>query len=1168
MLQISLFGAPKLVLDGEPLMPPLTGKPLAVLIYLIVTRHVYSRDALADLFWSDLSSQAARNNLRYLLPDLRRVVGDYLRITPHSVAFTDIHPWWCDVAVVRQTLAAPPETVATADLQAALDLYHGEFLVGFRVRNAPNFEEWVSRQQTELHGLVVHGLTRLAGLYLQAGDFVAGFATTNRLLALAPWHEEGYQLHLQLLASTGQRSQALEQYQQLTARLQEELGVAPSAETTALFDAIRNGHLSPHAPPVGHSAQTPVASLPPPLTPSALARTHLPAHEQLTALQAPTLFAPRSRPPQHNLPLQLMPLIGRQQEIAAVLSRLLNPAHRLISVVGAGGAGKTRFALAVAEAAQPHFVDGVWFVGLAALTANVDLHQQIAAAIGEALDLSFAGPAPLATQLFAQLRHKQLLLVLDNFEQLLVSTPPAEAGTTALSAAATHCTVAAEAADGATFLVHLLQALPGVKLIVTSRHHLELQIELPWPLDGLNFPSLDMAATLSERQLLGYESIALFVERASRARPNFQFDTENRTAIIQICQLVEGAPLAIELAASQVRTQSSAAIAGALHHSYQVLTTTLRDLPLAHRTMQSVLHSSWALLTADEQRLLARMAVFRGGCTAAAAAAVTGAHPAHLTSLIHHSLLQVARDGAGQERYLMHELVRQYGAEQLARSASEESLMRAQHCTFYTELLASEREGLTRYALARHRVQADLDNIRAAWDWGVAHHNYTALAQSLDPLTAFYEFVGFFGEAARAFENASAQLQALLAQESTDSGELAFLLGRLWAERVGFLIHLGRPTEAIEHARLVIELGERTGNRYLLADGQRRLGGASLAIDDYHLARTVLEAGLAIAREVDDARLIALCLHNLAMISYNQGDYDHAIACNQEALVLAQACQDRIVEAPLSLNLGSSYLVQGNFAPALAYLTQNLEVSRQLEWRRLFAYAGMNMGYLLTYLGEYRQAQAYLEEALALFRTLNGRAEEINTLCQLGQVYREQGELTRAYQTALQVLQITEAEEFVWQRGISLIELGDTLMALGRASETLPIYTAAVDLWEKLENDSQVSLAQAALAAAHLALQQHAAARTLVEKVLPTLAAATVEGARLFWVCYQVLAAEDDARHIAVLQQGYQFLQRQLQTITDGTLRHSFQARVAINRALLDAAKAHGISHGQRDVRS
>lgn len=1165
MLQISLLGAPKLIVDGEPIMPPLTGKPLAVLIYLIVTRRVHSRDALADLFWSDLSSQAARNNLRYLLPDLRHIVGDYLRITPQSVAFMDRQPCWCDVDVVRQTLAAPPETVATADLQAALDLYHGEFLAGFRVRNAPNFEEWVSRQQSELHGLVVHGLTRLAGLYLQAADFAAGFATTSRLLALAPWHEEGYQLHLQLLARTGQRSQALEQYQQLTARLQEELGVGPSAETTAIFTAIRNGQLSHHAPPSGQFPQPPATPLQPPQAPPVLADAHLSAHESFAALQGPTLFAPHASLPQHNLPLQLTPLIGRQQEIAAVVSRLLNPVHRLISVVGAGGAGKTRFALAVAEAAQAHFVDGVWFVGLAALTANVDLHQQIAAAIGEALDLSFAGSAPLTTQLFTQLQPKQLLLVLDNFEQLLTLAEPADGerpayfpGSTSGKAAQTE----AEATEGVTFLVQLLQAVPGVKLLVTSRRHLELQIESPWLLDGLNFPLLEAAAALSERQLLGYESIALFVERASRARSNFQFDTENRAAIVQICQLVEGSPLAIELAASQVRSQSSAAIAAALHHNYQVLTTTLRDLPLAHRTMQSVLHYSWALLNADEQRLLARMAVFRGGCTAAAAAAVTGAQPVHLNSLRHHSLLQVAHDGAGQERYLMHELVRQYGGEQLARSASEEALMRAQHCTFYAELLASERDGLTRYALARHRVQADLDNIRAAWDWGVAHYNCTALAQSFEPLTAFYEFVGFFGEAVRAFEQASTQLQTRVAQASAATDNLTFLLGRLWAERVGFLLHLGRPLEAINYARAVIELGERTANRYLQADGRRRLGASFLAIDDYNSARTVLEEGLATAREVGDARLMALCLHNLAMLFYNQGDYDQAIIYNQEALTLAQACQDRIVEAPLSLNLGSSYLVQGNFAPALAYLTQNLAVSRQLEWRRLFAYAGMNMGYLLTYLGEYRQAQAYLEEALALFRTLNGRAEEINTLGQLGQVYREQGELTRAYQTALHVLQITEAEEFVWQRGISLIEFGDTLMALGRASETLPIYQAAVDLWEKLGNDSQVSLAQAALAAAHLALQEHAAARTLVEKVLPTLVAATVEGARLFLVCYQVFAADQDARCVTVLQQGYQFLQRQLQTITEGALRHSFQVGVAVNRTLLDAAKAHGIVDG------
>ena len=1147
VLELQLFGAPQLRLGGEVINDKISGRPLALLSYLAVTGRPHTRDLLADLLWDELTSQQARNNLRYLLPDLRRVIGDYLLINAQTIAFNRQAPHWLDVDTLRTTQNATPP-MSTQAWQQALDLYQGEFLAGFRVRNAPNFEAWVTAQQEELHQVAMQGFQQLAQRYLAEGDSRAGINTVKRLLAGDPWHEAGQRLFMQLLVASGQRAAALEQYQQFRNLLQNEVGVEPAAATKALYEQIRCNEVAPvvQAPPLTRKPPA-VTSKP---AESNAERPHqpaiLPKHPGATASEQPPRVVAAF--PKHNLPRQLTPLIGRQIELLTLRAKLLNPAYPLLLLTGEGGIGKTRLAIAAAQSlldppapdgedASPDrataspFADGVWFIALAGIAPGDALHERLAATVGEALGLAFAGHEPLHVQLFIQLRHKQLLLILDNFEHL---------------------------ENGTTFVLDLLKAAPKVKLLLTSRRQLALQAAYSWVLDGLPFPTAPEAATASERTLLDYESITLFIERARRARPKFQFDQENRTAVVQICHLLEGSPLGIELAATLVSQHSCTQLAVALAEHYGVLATTLQDIPAAHRTMQSVLTYSWQLLAPAEAHTLARCALFRSGFTLDAARAVAGATAELLARLIDHSLLTQMRDGAGQMRYQLHEVVRQYALEQLLASATIAHLTAEQYCTYYATFLARQEAALQRSAHARHLIQADLDNIRAAWRWAIEQGKTAALAQGLACLSAFYEFVGFFQEARLMLAEASDAVRPLTTQ--TEQPALDLLLGNLLSEQAGFCVHLNQLEEACQLARHVMQLGEQRHQGYLQADGRRRLGAALKEMGELTTAITLLEEGLALARQENLPRVMALCLHNMGMLYYRQGEYRKALVHYQEALTLAQQIGDQITESPLAHNIGITYLVLGDFTQALAYLEENIRTGRELGWQRLLAFATMNLGYLLALVGEFTRAQQASAEALAIFVNLGCRSEEANTRAQLCGIYHALGDNEQAYTFGLQALAIAEAEHYALERGLTLQNLGNVLATMQRWQEAHYLYEQALTVWQAMKNADQIALVLSALAAVALQQQQVDQAQALVERILPELNNIGVDGVSIFVVCYQVLVLRHDSRAAAVLRQGYAFIQTQYATLQDDRLRHAFLTEVAANRALLELAQQAGIA--------
>lgn len=440
----------------------------------------------------------------------------------------------------------------------------------------------------------------------------------------------------------------------------------------------------------------------------------------------------------HHLAPQATPFIGRAEELTELATLLTDPACRLLTLVGTGGIGKTRLALEVARIVS--LADGVYVIPLQPLSSPA----MIVTAIVDLLPFSLVDNDEPRTQLLDYLHHKEMLLVLDNFEHLM---------------------------DGVDLLIDILENAPRVKLLVTSRERLRLHEEWVFDVAGLIVPENDQVDALES-----YSAPQLFIESARRAGHKFQ--PEDAIYVIRICQLVEGIPLAIELSASWVRTLPCHTIAQEIEANLDILATNVRNFPEKHRSMRAVFSQSLALCTTEEQTIFCRLAVFQGGFEREAAQQVVGATLAVLASLVDRSLLRVTHDG----RYSLHELLRQFGAHQLDESPKEASQTHDRHCAYYASLMQAQWPRLSGSEIkaALTTINVELNNVRAAWDWAVSHRQAAEVEAMLTSLwffcgvsTHYQEGVQIFANAVPAFSDNMAVHGKLMARW----GELVSLTG-------------------------------------------------------------------------------------------------------------------------------------------------------------------------------------------------------------------------------------------------------------------------------------------------------------------------------------------------------------------------------------------------------
>jgi len=1104
-LSLRLLGPYQVERDGNLLKGFATDKARALLAYLAVERErPHRRESLSALLWPEQNDERARQSLRQALSHLKQALGgeEFLLISPQDIQLHPQSSVWTDISEV-EALARACQTHLHHSIERCLPclgrqqnllaLYKGDFLDGFPSQNSDNFEEWVTLTRERMHQQAMTAHIQLANLYERRGDLPAALQQARAQISLEPWREEAHRQVMRLLASSGERSKALAQYQSCRRVLSNELGVAPMAETAALFEAIQNGDMV--------SSRT----------------------------------VPQPREPATSF-------IGRQREQDEITARLADPSCRLVTILGVGGIGKSRLALQIARIHTGLYRDGIFFVPLAA--AN-----DAPGAIGAALGLSAPDAGAHLPEL---LGDKQILLVLDNFEHMV---------------------------DDSDALSALLASAPGLQIIVTSRERLRLREEWVYTLEGLSFPP-ESESGLENAQ--DYDSLTLFETRTAQIDSHFHLTQDSLPDISAICRLVEGLPLAIELAASAAAERSCAEVARALRQTFDSLVPSLRNFPERHRSLRVVFEHTWNLLSPDEQDRLVELSVFLGGFSAEAAQSVAATNAQQLASLAAKSLLRRDADG----RYTFHESIRQFAAEKLEVDAAA----RTRH-TAYFAAMAARCNGA---ASARELdlLQKERANLRAAWTWllPTAHTaNMQAIQQTHDLLTGLALLYGLRGpltegenlfsdallnldgdetkkelkarisiELARIYNTQARHEQAIeLAKSVThgiDSYQSAGAGNHLPLLRAKALLAWGQALGAqgeCEAARPVLQqalaLGRELGDKRVEADSLRELGNAANRLTEYDLAIPLYMQSLDLARELGDKRGESATLNNWGAVEWDLGELQTAHTHYSEALALYRELGNLLGEAKALNNLSNVSADQGDLSASLQYSQQALRIHREMGNPRGQSAVLNNLGATYYSLGQYDTARKSFLQALALHRESHNQQAEAETLANLSLLDCELGRLAAGCENAQKAIALAEKTGDRINQANALYYLGRNQLAAANFDAAESALRRALDLRHEIPHPGRQAEILVELALAANLRAENALALELLTPVLallpdPCALDGTDDPYRTYWLTAQLLAAIGDARADSVRNSGAALLRERAAKISDPALRQSFNA--------------------------
>ncbi len=584
--------------------------------------------------------------------------------------------------------------------------------------------------------------------------------------------------------------------------------------------------------------------------------------------------------PTNNLPSQPTSFVGREKELAEIAALLDDPNCRLLTLVGVGGIGKTRVAIQVATDQKLRFADGIAFVPLAPVVS----HDVLATAIAGALGISFVGSEEPRIQLISYLCQKQILLLMDNFEHLL---------------------------DGVGLVSELLQAAPGLKILTTSRERLNIQEEWVFALDGLSYP-----AEFFTDSTESYSAVQLFIQRARQVQAAFTLD-ENVQPVISICRQLEGMPLGLELAASWLRVMSCQQIEAQIASNLDFLTTPLRNIPERHRSLRAVFTQSWDMLSSDEQSVLMKLSVFRGGFDLEAAGQVAGASLPLMAGLADKSLIRPNASG----RYDFHELLRQYAAERL-NQAQEFDATVLRHLEYFTQFADEAERHLfgPKQIIWFDKLETELDNLRTALAFGLNREVGLHLAAALG---------WFFGERPHWIEGLSWLERALEANPKANT----FLRAKASHNAAALAGHLGNKERLNSYCQQAMALAQSIHDDWNMAWALCHLGFFSVfyAGHDLNQLASHLEQSVAIFRRLNDQMGLAHSLIRLAWNALDRQDIHYARRSVEEAESLANKVDDTIIIAWANKTLGNIAQHSGNLRRARTRLEKSLEHFQQAK---------------------------------------------------------------------------------------------------------------------------------------------------------------------------------------------------------------------------------------------
>ncbi len=672
----------------------------------------------------------------------------------------------------------------------------------------------------------------------------------------------------------------------------------------------------------------------------------------------------------HTRPLQLTPFIGREKELADIATRLARPDCRLLSLVGPGGIGKTRLAIQAASQQLHSFTHGVFFIPL----TTVNSAESLALTVAENCKFSLQGAQAPKIQLLNYLGEKTMLLVLDNFEHLVAE---------------------------AQFLLELLEHCPGLKILVTSLERLNVKGEWILEVAGLDYPD-DSAS----RNLNAYSAVQLFVESASRHCPTFALTDANGRDLARICQLVQGVPLGIELAAAWVSTLSCAEIASEIERDLDFLTTSLRDVPERHRSLRAVFEHAWNSLAAEEQSILKVLSLFPAGFRREAAEQVASASLAQISELVCKSFLR--RNPSG--RYEMHALLRRYIGRELERAPAVAKKVQNSYCQYYGSFLRSRAEWLRgeKQKEVLDEISAEVDNAALAWQWAVAQTDVDVIGQATQSLFFFYDMQSRCQQGVELFARAAAALEAVC-----DRGpEVELVLAQVLARQARLCYRLTSYDQAQELFEKSIRILTRLQAADELAFAYAYLGDVCRVRGNYDAARGYLESSLSLS-QAGDPYTRTLALNNLGIVASLQGRYDEAEELYHKCLELHQTLGNRRGVTHVLNNLGGIAFLQQDYARAKQLYQESLVIEKEIGELRGLAVALENLGEVACALGDYAEAKRIYQETLAIVREIGDHHQSAYTLLNLGKASRALGECRVAHEYFFQALRLTRAFQIV-----------------------------------------------------------------------------------------------------------------------------------------------------------
>jgi predicted ATPase/DNA-binding CsgD family transcriptional regulator len=665
--------------------------------------------------------------------------------------------------------------------------------------------------------------------------------------------------------------------------------------------------------------------------------------------------------PAHALPAEPTPFIGRAEELAEI-RRLLDET-RLLTLVGAGGIGKTRLALRAAGDLHDQFENGVFFVSLAPISSGKHIVQTIAEAIGFPLSTEVA---PI-DQLLSHLRRRQLLLIMDNYEHLL---------------------------DDVDIVVKILQAAPNVKILVTSREKLKLHGETALTITGIGFSDQKAPTDLRER-----DAIDLFLHSIRRVHPRFDPKADDMIHFANICRLVEGLPLAIELAAGWMNVLSPEELAGEIQRGLDILTSEMRDVPERHHSMRAVFDQSWSLLDQTERETFIRLSVFRGGFTREAGQAVTGASLQVLAGLVNKSFLN---HNPISGRFEIHELLRQYAQEQLEKRPEDSVSALEAHADYVAKFMEQRWGHLRdhRQQAALTEIEADLENIRTAWRYRVGQVNAPQMQMFVNSFWLVYWFRGWNHGGEELFREA---VDALSVEHVDEEAEIVKALAL--AHQGFFKTWLGFADQGYSLAKESVAMLERLDRPFELA---LALGSLNLAADfltRYDEGEKAARKMLGIATELDDKWLLAFSLYKVSVANPPKRDYAEMRRVAQASMKLYEGLGEGMISILALVTLGHAAFALGEHAQAREIYLLCLRTSEEVGYRWGTANACKYLGHMALSLNETVEAETYLLRSLKIADETGLGRDQVNLLCDLARVRMAENRLEGAVELLAAALQ-------------------------------------------------------------------------------------------------------------------------------------------------------------------